>query len=62
MLQPFAGTHPKAVQDWLPPAEGLFRANPDHVLTRRERKNRFMMVIEKWTGLDTSRKHFKKID
>ena len=62
VLQPFAGTHPKAVQDWLPPAEGLFRANPDHVLTRRERKNRFMMVIEKWTGLDTSRKHFKKID
>lgn len=62
VLQPFAGTHPQAIQDWLPPADGLFRANPDHVLTRRERKNRLMMAVEKWTGLDTSRKHFRKID
>ena len=62
VLRPFAGAHPKAIQDWLPPAEGLFRANPDHVLTRRERKNRIMMAFEKLTGLDTSRKHFKKID
>lgn len=62
VLRPFAGTHPKAIQDWLPPAEGLFPANPDHVLTSRERKNRLMMVFEKWTGLDTSRKHFKKVD
>ena len=62
VLQPFAGTHPQAIQDWLPPADGLFQANPDHVLTRRERKNRLMMAVEKWTGLDTSRKHFKKVD
>ena len=62
VLRSFAGTHPKAIQDWLPPAEGLFPANPDHVLTSRERKNRLMMVFEKWTGLDTSRKHFKKVD
>ena len=62
VLQPFAGKHPRAIQDWLPPAEGLFQANPAHVLTSRERKNRLMRVFEKWTGLDTSRKHFKKID
>ena len=62
VLQPFTGTHPRAIQDWLPPAAGLFQANPDHVLTRRERKNRIMMAVEKWTGLDTSRKHFIKVD
>lgn len=62
VLQPFTATHPLAIQGWLPVADGPFRANPSHVLTRRERKNRFMMVVEKWTGLDTSRKHFKKVD
>ena len=62
VLQPFTGTHPRAIQAWLPPAAGLFQANPDHVLTRRERKNRLMMAVEKLTGLDTSRKHFIKVD
>ena len=62
VLQPFAGTHPRAIQEWLPPAEGLFPANPDHVLTSRERKHRAMMAFERLTGLDTSRKHFTKVD
>ena len=62
VLQPFTGTHPQAIQAWLPPAEGLFRANPAHVLTKRERKNRWMAVVEKWTGLDLSRKHFRRVD
>ena len=62
VLQPFTGTHPKAIQAWLPPAEGLFPADPGHVLTRRERKHRWMMGIERWTGLDMSRKHFITVD
>ncbi len=62
VLRPFAGTHPRAIQAWLPPAAGLFAANPDHVLTRRERKHRAMMAFERLTGLDTSRKHFTKVD
>lgn len=62
VLQPFTGTHPEAIRDWLPPAEGLFPANPDHKLTRRERKNRWMALFEKWTGRDTSRRHFRQVD
>lgn len=62
VLQPFTGTHPQAIRDWLPPAEGLFQANPDHQLTRRERKHRWMMKLEKLTGLDMSRNHFIKAD
>jgi glycosyltransferase involved in cell wall biosynthesis len=62
VLQPFAGTHPQAIQSWLPPAAGLFQANPDHKLTRRERKNRLMQVFERWTGRDTSRRHFIQVD
>lgn len=62
VLRPFTGTHPKAIEEWLPPAEGLFRANPQHRLTWRERKNRLMMLVERWTGWDTSRKHFIRLD
>jgi len=62
VLQSFTGTHPQAIQDWLPPAKGLFQANLQHKLTRRERKNRWMARFEKWTGRDTSRRHFKQVD
>ena len=58
-LAPFQGTHPKAIQAWLPPAVGIFKTNPAHRLTRRERKNRWAAWIEQRTGLDLSRKHFR---
>ena len=56
MLKPFAGTHPKVIQDWLPLAEGLFQANPSHKLTSRERKHRLMLRLEKWFGLPVPQK------
>ncbi|MCO5067324.1 MAG: glycosyltransferase family 2 protein [Kiritimatiellae bacterium] len=62
VLKPFTGTHPRAILDWLPPAAGLFAANPAHRLTRRERKNRIMQVFERLTGFDTSRRHFTPVD
>src|ERR1700761_869284 len=40
-LRLFNGTHPKVVQSWLPKAEGLFKADPNHQLTSREKKHRF---------------------
>ena len=61
VLKPFAGTHPKAIQDWLPPAEGLFQANPDHQLTARERKHRLMLRLEKWFGVQFRKKHYKLV-
>ena len=32
-LKLFSGTHPKVVQDWLPAADGIFQADPNHQLT-----------------------------
>ena len=60
-LRPFLGTHPQAVQSWLAPAEGLFQANPDHRLTRRERKHRLMLKLEQWFGVRFSKKHYRLI-
>lgn len=57
-LKPFAGSHPKVVQEWLPPAEGVFQASPEHRLTSREKKHRRMLWLEKTFGLKFNKKHY----
>jgi hypothetical protein len=61
VLRPFAGTHPKIMQDWLPKSEGVFRADPNHQLTAREKKHRRMMKLEKLFGFQFSRKHYRLV-
>lgn len=61
VLRPFTGTHPKAVREWLPPAQGLFAPNPDHRLTRREKKHRLMLKLESWLGIQFHKKHYKLV-
>jgi hypothetical protein len=60
-LRPFMGTHPKVIQDWLPPAQGLFQANPEHRLTPREWKHRRMMALERWLGVSFNKKHYRLV-
>lgn len=61
-LKPFAGTHPAVMRGWLETeAQSQFTPAPDHVLTRRERKHRLAMQVERWTGLDLSRKHYRLV-
>ena len=57
-LRLFQGTHPQVVQNWLPPATGLFQANPNHRLTRREWRHRWMLRAEQWFGWRYNRKHY----
>ena len=61
ILRPFTGTHPQIVRDWLPKAEGVFRADPNHQLTAREKKHRRMMKLEKLFGFQFSRKHYRLV-
>ena len=60
-LKLFTGAHPKAVRDWLPKIEGLFKADPNHSLTSREKKHRFLLKLERWFGIRFSKKHYKAI-
>jgi len=61
-LTPFYRTHPKFVLDWISRhTEKTYTPNRNHVLTRRERKHRWSMRIEKLFGIDLSRKHYKLI-
>jgi glycosyltransferase involved in cell wall biosynthesis len=62
VLQPFTGTHPELVKPWLESsAEKSFTIDPDYKLTKRERRHRWLMKLEKAFGLDFSRKHFKLV-
>jgi hypothetical protein len=61
-LRLFTGSHPAAVQHWLPPAEGIFQADPKHQLTRREKKHRRMLKLEKWFGFRFNKKHYHAVD
>lgn len=61
-LHPFRGTHPAILGDFFPKETDLFSADPQHDLTKRERKNRWGIKLEKWLGLELSKKHYKLVN
>ncbi len=61
VLKPFTGSHPKAVQGWLPKAEGIFQTDPQHQLTAREKKHRRMLWLERTLGLRFDKKHYRPV-
>ena len=61
VLKLFTGTHPQVVQGWLPPADGIFQANPKHQLTAREKKHRWMMKLEKLFGFCFDKNHYRLV-
>ena len=62
VLQPFTGTHPELIKPWLESsAEKSFTMDPDYTLSKREKRHRWLMKLEKAFGLDFSRKHFKLV-
>jgi glycosyltransferase involved in cell wall biosynthesis len=60
-LKLFSGTHPKAIQSWLPKAEGMFQADPNHQLTSREKKHQRMLWLEKTFGVKFNKKHYRLV-
>jgi hypothetical protein len=57
-LKSFSGSHPQVIQTWLPKADGLFRADPNHRLTAREKKHRRLLWLENTFGLRFNKKHY----
>ena len=60
-LKSFTGTHPKVIQSWLPPANGLFQADPNYRLTTRDKKHRLMLKLEEWSGFRFNKKHYRLV-
>jgi hypothetical protein len=61
IIKAYLGTHPEVVKDWLPESDGIFKVDPNYVLTRKEKKHRILNKIEKIFGIDFSKKHYKLI-
>jgi hypothetical protein len=61
ILKSFTGTHPKAAQGWLPHAEGIFKADPNYQLSKREKKHRLMLQLERWLGVQFNKKHYTPV-
>lgn len=62
-LAAFTGTHPAVMARWLAEeAELDFELDPAYVLTRRERKHRLAVKLEKLFGVDLSKRHFRQVD
>ncbi|TSA50938.1 MAG: glycosyltransferase [Nitrosomonadales bacterium] len=58
-LAPFTGNHPTAVLDWLAhEAETHFSPDPTYQPSKRERRHRWMMQLERAFGLELSKKHY----
>ncbi len=60
-LRLFQGAHPQVIREWLPRAEGLFQADPNHRLTSREKKHRRLMWLERTFGWQFNRKHYRLV-
>lgn len=61
-IKPFSGNHPQAVHLWLDTqAEKTFTPKLEYQPTRREKKHRWAMKLEKLFGLELTKKHYHMI-
>ena len=61
IIREFKQSHPHIVQDWLPSAEGLFKTNPSYQLTAKDRKRRWVAMLERLLKRDLSKYHFRQV-
>ena len=61
IISKFEGSHPKIIHSWLPKEKGVFITDPNYQLTKKQKKHRFMLKLERIFKLDLSKKHYKRI-
>ena len=59
ILKEFHGTHPEIIQEWLPKQSGLYEVDASYKPTRKQKKHRIMLKLEKLFGFELSKKHYK---
>lgn len=59
VLTEFTGTHPAVMKGWFPDVSGPFTPNHEHVLTSKEKRHRIAAWLERLSGRDLSKKHYK---
>lgn len=61
IIKKFEGTHPSLIKDWLPREKGLYQADPNYKISRKQKKHQIMIKLENFLGIDLSKKHYKLI-
>jgi len=61
IIKEFLGEHPAVMQGWLPHENGVYKADSNYVLSKKQKKHRIMIKAENFLGLDLSKKHYKLV-
>ena len=61
IIKKFNGTHPQIIKEWLPKDKGLFQADPNYKPSKKQKKHRMMIKLEKYLNLELSKKHYKLV-
>ena len=61
IIKEFNGSHPKIIKDWLPNDNEVFKADTNYKLSKKQKRHRVMIIIEKFLGLELSKKHYKLV-
>jgi hypothetical protein len=61
IIKEFQGTHPKVLKEWLPKASSLYKVDRGYKVSKKEKKHRLMIKLEKAFGLELSKKHYKLV-
>jgi hypothetical protein len=62
-LGKFHGSHPQVVRQWLAEeAQREFQLEADYRPSKREKKHRWMMRLERLFGLELSKKHYRLVE
>ena len=62
IIKEFCGAHPKVVQEWLSKDNNVYQTDPDYEPTKKQKKHRLMLRLEKWFNLELSKKHYKLVE
>lgn len=61
-LKPFTETHPAVAQGWVDAnAPDSCEPDPNYRLTKRDKRQRVKMLLERVLGIDTSKDHFRRV-
>ena len=61
IIKEFQGTHPEIIKNWLPKEFGLYKADTNYQLNKKQKKHRLMIKLEKLFGIELSKKHYKLV-
>ena len=61
IIEEFKGTHPNIIKKWLNDDSGLYQVDTGYKPTKKQKKHRMMIKLEKLFNMELSKKHYKLV-